>query len=359
MSARAPESPRVYVFHGSDAGAVDEAVRRTVESLRPALGPPVRFGPDADPASLHEELYTPFLGGGGKLVVLRDGRGGASAPGEKSPAGGGTGEFGDGARGGESRAETGSWAVRHKDFLRDYFKAPSADAVLVLALPRWPLAGLAAPEGAVVRGFDAPKEAEREQQAPGLAASLFAARHKRIGPEALRALVDRIGSDRGLLTEAVETLALHAGSRAEVTEEDVAALVQGTRPGNAFHLTRACVMGETKRALEELGRLRGGSGRPDEIGPKLLGAIAWQYREVARTCDALATGTPRFEALRRWYVRKPAEEERLIRRLRALYGRPLARARHWILETDLAMKTSRLSPRVAVETLVMRLAALP
>ncbi len=342
---------RVYLFHGSDHDAVDDAVRRTVESLRPTLGAPIRFGPDADPARLHEELYTSFLGGGGKLVVLRDGRG-AAAP----PAGG---KAGAKAAGDESAPAGATWSVRHKDFLRDYFKAPSSDAVFVLALPRWPLAGLTAPEGAVVRGFDAPKESEREQQAPGLVAAFFAARRKRVGPDAIRALLDRLGTDRGLLAEAVETLALHAGSRAEVTREDVEAVVQGTRPGNTFHMTRACVMGESKRALEELGRLRVRAGRPEEFGPKLLGAIAWQYREVSRTCEALAGGTPRFQALRRWYVRKPADEERLIRRLRALYGRPLVRARRWILETDLAMKTSRLPTRVAIETLVMRLAALP
>ncbi len=353
-AAKTGTPPRVCLFHGSDADAVDEAVRRMVASLRPTHGPPVRFGPDADPAKLHEELYTSFLGGGGKLVVLRDGRGGGAAP-----AGAKTGGAAERDEPAGAKADGGSWAVRHKDFLKDYFKAPSPDAVFVLALPRWPLAGLAAPEGAVVRGFDAPKETEREQQAPGLVASLFAARRKRVGPDAIRVLLDRLGSDRGLLAEAVETLALHAGSRAEVTREDVEAIVQGTRPGNTFHMTRACVLGESKRAVEELGRLRARSGRPDEFGPKLLGAIAWQYREVARTCEALAAGAPRGEVLRRWYVRKPAEEERILRRLRALYGRPLARARRWILEADLAMKSSRLSPRVAIEMLVVRLASLP
>ena len=362
MTAQAPESPRVYVFHGSDADAVDEAVRRVVESLRPALGPPVRFGPDADPAKVYEELYTSFLGGGGKLVVLRDGtRGGAAAKDAKEAAPGGGGEA---AAKDEDRADakpeaSGAWAVRHKDFLRDCFKAPPGDTVFVLATPRWPLAGLAAPEGAVVRGFDAPKEAEREQQAPGLVASLFASRRKRVSPEAIRALIDRLGTDRGLLAEAVETLALHAGARAEVTAEDVEALVRGTRPGNAFHMTRACVMGEGARALEELGRMMAHAGRPEEYGPKTLGAIAWQYRVVVRTCEALAGGTPRFEALRPWYVRRPAEEEKLLGRLRALHGRPLARARRWILEADLAMKSSRLPPRVALETLVMKLTALP
>jgi hypothetical protein len=358
----ATDAPRLYIFHGSDADAVDEAVRRVVEPLRVTLGPPVRFGPDADPAKVHEELYTSFLGGGAKLVLLRDATRGASAKAEGGAKAADPG--GDPARDddrADAKAEPGgsAWAVRHKDFLKDVFRAPPEDAVFVLATPRWPLAGLAAPEGAVVRGFDAPKEAEREQQAPGLVASLFAARRKRVGPEAIRALLDRLGTDRGLIAEAVETLALHAGARAEVTAEDIEALVRGTRPGNAFHMTRACVLGEGKRALEELGRMLARAGRPEEYGPKTLGAIAWQYRVAARTCEALAGGIPRFEALRPWYVRRPAEEEKLLGRLRALHGRPLARARRWILEADLAMKSSRLPPRVALETLVVKLAALP
>jgi DNA polymerase-3 subunit delta len=190
-------------------------------------------------------------------------------------------------------------------------------------------------------------------------AALFAGHRKRVSPEAIRALIDRLGTDRGLLAEAAETLALHAGARAEVTEEDVEALIQGTRPGNTFHMTRSCVMGEGKRALEELHRLAAHAGRMEEFGPKLLGAIAWQYREVARTCEALAGGMPRGEALRRWYARRPGDEERLLQRFRVLHGRPLARARRWILETDLALKTSRLPTRVAIETLVMKLTALP
>jgi DNA polymerase III delta subunit len=136
-------------------------------------------------------------------------------------------------------------------------------------------------------------------------------------------------------------------------------MIQGVRPGNTFHMTRACVMGEGRRALEELHRLCAHAGRPEEFGPRLLGAIAWQFREVARSCEALHGGAPRGDVLRRWYLKRPADEDRLVRRLRTLCGQPLRRARDWILDADLAIKIGRLHPRVAIETLVVRLAALP
>lgn len=343
---------------------MEEAVRRVVESCREATGPPIRFEGDADPAAVYEELYTPFIGGGRKLIVLRDVPGGTpreSGDRESGPAQDGSGEKrGGGRAAGSPNSTGGSWAVRNKKFLDAYFKTPSPDAVFVLSTPRWPIAGVTLPsEGSVIRGFDAPREFEREHQAPGLVASLLAAHQKRVDADAIRALIDRLGTDRVLLAEAAETLALHAGSRAEITREDVEALIQGVRPGNTFHMTRACVMGERPRALEELCRLYAHAGRPEEFGPRILGAIAWQYREVARTCEALAAGTPPDAALRRWYVRRATDEDRLLRRLRALTGRPLARARDWILETDLFLKTSRLHPRSAIEMLVFRLAGLP
>jgi DNA polymerase III delta subunit len=354
-SASGKAAPRVYIFHGNDAQALDEAVQRVVDAWRDSAGPPIRFDGGAEPAAVYEELYTPFIGGGQKLIVLRDsggggGRGGGAprgseSPGDESPAG--------------TPSAGGSWAVRHKKFLDDLFKAPSPDAVFILVTPRWPIAGVTPPDGAAIRGFDAPREFERDRQAPGLVAGLFASHRKRVAADAIRALIDRLGTDRGLLADAAETLALHAGAREEVTRDDVETMIQGVRPGNTFHMTRACVMGEQARALDELRRLYAHAGRPEEFGPRLLGAIAWQYREVARTCEALAAGATRVDALKRWCVHRGPDQDRLLRRLRSLAGRSLAAGREWILETDMTLKTGRLHPRVAIETLVFRLSSLP
>ena len=89
---------------------------------------------------------------------------------------------------------------------------------------------------------------------------------------------------------------------------------------------------------------------------QLLGAFSWQLRRLAQVSRHVRHGRSLAAALEEAGV-PPFARSGVERQLRHLGRRRLDRLYDWLLETDLAMKSSgALAPRLLLERLVVRLA---
>ena len=244
-----------------------------------------------------------------------------------------------------------SWRAAEQDALADYLSRGSPPSVLIVVAPhldkRRRLTGVLERTAQVIRCDPiAPEEA------PAWLAARARESGKTITPEAAALLVELAGSGLRALGLEVAKLAAYAGDRATITADDVREVVshvaaQATifevmdavghrRPDDAFRLLDAVIaLGEPPlrilymledqvRMLARVQELvdRGVRGRADV--QKALGSRAWRYRDYQKQVQAFGR----------------VDVESLLGML---------------LETDGAIKTGQMAPRLALETLIVRM----
>lgn len=172
---------------------------------------------------------------------------------------------------------------------------------------------------------------------------------KKLPADAAELLVELGGGDLGILEQELNKLAVYVGDRDTITSQDVDKLVAGNRVQTVWQILDALGQGNVASALVILDRLLEQGEEPLAI----LGALSWQLRKVARVARLLAQGTPETQALLR--VGVPTwQRERVLALLRRL-GRRALRVYDGLLQTDLQIKSTHMSPRLALETLLVRL----
>ncbi len=182
--------------------------------------------------------------------------------------------------------------VRDAEALRDhdvaaleaYLKAPARETVLLLLFGTIDLRDKAIKlldQHALLCRFEHPRERDLPQH--------VARRARRHGLTLDRAAVDAlaatVGADLTLLERALEKLALVAEGGA-VTASMVETHVADTHLEDAFALARAVAGGDRAAALRSLGALQ--AAREEPI--RLVGLLAWQLRQIARTRALLDDG---------------------------------------------------------------------
>lgn len=178
-------------------------------------------------------------------------------------------------------------AIREHDLpaLEAYLQAPAKETVLLLLFGAIDLRDKAIKlldKHALLCRFEHPKERDLPQH--------VARRARRHGLTLDRAAVDAlaatVGADLTLLERALEKLALMAEGGvvgAALVETHVA----DTHLEDAFALARAVASGDRAAALRSLGALQANREEP----LRLLGLLAWQLRQVARTRALLDAGS--------------------------------------------------------------------
>ncbi len=128
------------------------------------------------------------------------------------------------------------------------------------------------------------------------------------------ALVDRVGTALRPLAQALEQLACFVGDRKMIVIGDVMRLVGSSVSEETFALTRAMGRGDLSGALERLNRLLDQGDEPEQV----MGLLRWHWEKLHRD----------------------------------------RRGFHVLLAADRALKSGRGSPRITMETTVVRLARL-
>jgi DNA polymerase-3 subunit delta len=243
------------------------------------------------------------------------------------------------------------FVTRHRAALEKYVGQPAKSGVMILDVKSWPattkLAKLVPDAATVVC-----KALQSHRLAPWCVSRAQARYGKRLDADAAGWLVELVGPEMGLLDQELAKLAVYIGDRPAVTREDVDRLVGRSRAAETFKIFDAIGSGQPAEALAILARLF----EQGEDALQLLGAFSWQLRRLAQVSRLARAGRSLAAALEEVGV-PPFARAGVEQQLRHLGRRRLDRLYDWLLEADLAMKSSgALPPRVLLERLVVRLA---
>jgi len=171
-----------------------------------------------------------------------------------------------------------------------------------------------------------------------------------IEPPALNRLIELAASDLHGLSNELNKLAAAALPSGRITLELVEALSIRSREHQNYELTDQMLARNGKAALKTLKELL-----DDGVEPvMLIGLIAGTYRRLALAKELLSGGAPSSEIFSE--VRMPSfKQSAYLSTLKGLDSATLAHRIRRIAEADLAVKTSKASPRMQVEMLVCEL----
>ena len=172
-----------------------------------------------------------------------------------------------------------------------------------------------------------------------------------IKPDAAGALATLAGPDLGRLAQALEQLAIYVGGERAIGVDDVEDLVAETREHAVFELTKAIGMGDVPRALALCTNML----RNREPPLKIQFMLARQVRQIWRAKELAAAGASRGDIAAGVGINPYFLDDVLVpakRMSRAALERALER----LYQADLAVKTSRVDPEIALSRLVQSLA---
>ncbi|MEK6333495.1 MAG: DNA polymerase III subunit delta [Acidobacteriota bacterium] len=171
-----------------------------------------------------------------------------------------------------------------------------------------------------------------------------------IEPAAGRRILDVVRNDLHTLTNELNKLAAAALPSGRITLELVDQLVGRSREHMNWELTDHILAGNRRAALKTLKDLL-----DDQVEPLLLiGLMGGTYRRMALAKELLSQGAGQAHIFSE--VRMPSFKQRdYLAMLGRVESRTLARGLQRIAEADLAIKTSKATPRMQVEMLVCEL----
>lgn len=168
----------------------------------------------------------------------------------------------------------------------------------------------------------------------------------------IRLLVDHVGNNLRMLSNELEKLAIASSGTGRITTEMVESLIGESRELSNFELADSLVARNRKAALRTLQRLLDGGAEP----VMLVGIIAGNYRKLALAKQLWETGSDPNQVMRSVGVPDWKRNE-FLATLNRVSSAELAERLRRIAMTDLAIKTSKGTPRLQLEMLVYELAA--
>lgn len=198
-----------------------------------------------------------------------------------------------------------------------------------------------------VAEFKAPKGAELARWVE----ALFREQGKKVDHNTVRHFVDTVGTDQSALVQEVNKLAVFARDRETITAEDVDEVATRNPEANIFEMVDALGHKNTDKALTELNRLLFNGEAPHRV----LAMVVRQFRIIIK---AKALEGKRINAgegaailgVRPYLVDKYRQQARS-------FSMPELKETYVLLkDTDVAMKTGKQEPGLAMEMLVGKIA---
>jgi len=171
-----------------------------------------------------------------------------------------------------------------------------------------------------------------------------------IEPQAISRLVEVVAADLWTLSNELNKLAVAAAASGRITSELVDQLVRRSREHMNWDLTDSIVARNRHTALRVLRHFL-----DDGVEPVLLtGIIAGTFRRMILAKELMARGASPGEIFNE--VRVPSfKQPAYLAMLRSLESHAISKMVQRIAETDLAIKTSKATPRMQIEMLVCEL----
>lgn len=171
-------------------------------------------------------------------------------------------------------------------------------------------------------------------------------------PPAVGQLIGMTGTSLNILSKEIEKLMLYVGKGGTITPVDIEAVVVRSREFSSFDLTDAVLAGDAKKALKLLHRLLGQNEEP----VALVGVLAWLYRQMLMAHDMMQNNVPREEIVRDLRM-PPGRVTPFLTAVRRKSESDIRRGIIRLAEVDVALKSSRATPRLQLEVLLCDLLA--
>ncbi len=168
----------------------------------------------------------------------------------------------------------------------------------------------------------------------------------------VREIVNLVGNNVLKLTNEIEKLATAALPDSIITHELVEKLVPNSREISNFDLTNHLMSKNRNKSLQILKKILDDGAEP----LMLLGLIAKNFHQLFLAKELMRQGVDRKEVAR--VVGLPFhKQEDFLATARRADGDELSRSLQRIAKSDLAIKTSKATPRMQIEMLVIELTA--
>ena len=235
------------------------------------------------------------------------------------------------------------------DVLAEYAKDPSPSTVLLLVAAKLHgqrrLVTLAKKQGFVVSC-----EPMSRRELPSWIREEVQARGHKLGAGVAEALAELVGPELGPVADAIERLSLFVGPSAEITEHALAQVVTRVRQDTVWQLVDAIGqrrLGEALAALDDAHDAR-------DAGLRLLGAVAWSVRQLAKYASARRAGAPPADAAKAAGV-PPFKVQQLERTARELAPERIEAWLGLLAATDRALKASRRPSQATLEAMLVQM----
>jgi len=187
-----------------------------------------------------------------------------------------------------------------------------------------------------------------DREIPSWVASRVRSRGREISPEAVELFITYVGNSLRILNNEIEKLFTFIEDRKKITAEDVRAIVGASRVYNVFELQKAIGLRNRELAVEIADRMLEAGESEQMILTMLVRyfTILWRLSELrmrTRDQNELARGV----GISSFFINEY---------LAALNRYPVDRIRvalRQMLETDVALKTTQVNPRLALEMMVL------
>ncbi len=180
-------------------------------------------------------------------------------------------------------------------------------------------------------------------------ATQFKKRKKEITPQGIAFLLNKAGSQLGNLEQEIEKVSLYAGSKNQIELDDVKAASSEYQTQDIYDLADKIMERDVQASLTSLSRLM-----PEKKGTELIALFYWQYSRVFQAKILQDKGMSAAEIGRKLKI-PPYYLSRFLNRINSFSREELKGFFYKLFQSDLNLKLTRFSPKLALELLLISL----
>lgn len=174
-----------------------------------------------------------------------------------------------------------------------------------------------------------------------------------IETDALELIIELTGNNLRIISSELEKLKTYIGKRPIIKKEDVQNLLGISIQNTAFDFIDLIFKEDSSGALKVLNSIKTDIERHP---PRLIGLILWNFKQILKVKSLLDDGKRDYEIFQAVRMKRKTTSD-FIRQARKLNLKNLRRIFKLLLDLDLSLKRSKVSPQTGYELLSAQLLA--
>lgn len=174
-----------------------------------------------------------------------------------------------------------------------------------------------------------------------------------IETDALELIIELTGNNLRIISSELEKLKTYIGKRPIIKKEDVQNLLGISIQNTAFDFIDLIFKEDSSGALKALNSIKTDIERHP---PRLIGLILWNFKQILKVKSLLDEGKKDYEIFQAVRMKRKTTSD-FIRQARKLNLKNLRRIFKLLLDLDLSLKRSKVSPQTGYELLSAQLLA--